>query len=54
MLFAGAACLMHLIDYLPQLPPPVARHALYTLTKALPPPATDLPEERAARDEEKI
>ncbi|HME24942.1 MAG TPA: hypothetical protein VKI44_27045 [Acetobacteraceae bacterium] len=41
---------MHLIDYLPQLPPPVARYALYTLTKALPPPDTDLPEERAARD----
>ena len=45
---------MSLIDALPLLPRPVARHTLFILTEALPPPLGDLPEERAARDESAI
>ena len=41
---------MALIDALPLLPRPIARHTLFILTGALPPPLGDLPEERAARD----
>jgi hypothetical protein len=43
-----------LIDALPLLPRPIARHTLFILTEALPPPLGDLPEERAARDESAI
>ena len=42
---------MSILDALPQLPRPVARHTLFILTEALPAPIGDLPEERAARDE---
>lgn len=45
---------MSLIDALPLLPRPIARHTLFILTEALPPPLGDLPEERAARDESAI
>jgi len=39
------------IDALPKLPPAIARHTLFLLMESLPPPLTDTPEERAARDE---
>jgi hypothetical protein len=39
------------IDALPKLPPAIARHTLFLLLESLPPPFTDAPEERAARDE---
>jgi hypothetical protein len=39
------------IDVLPKLPPAIARHTLFLLLESLPPPFTDAPEERAARDE---
>jgi hypothetical protein len=39
---------------LPNLPPAVARYTLFELTEGLPPPVTDMPEERAARDEAAI
>ncbi len=42
---------MSLIDALPLLPRPIARHTLFILTEALPPPLGDLPEERTPRDE---
>lgn len=42
------------IDCLPKLPPAIARHTLYLLVEALPEPLSDLPEERAARDEAAI
>ena len=42
------------IDALPDLAPAVARHTLFILTEALPPPLGDLAEERAARDEAAI
>ena len=45
---------MSITESLPNLPPSVARHTLYVLTEALPPPITDMPEERAARDETAI
>lgn len=45
---------MSLIDALPNLTPAIARHTLYILTGALPPPLSELPEERAARDEAAI
>ena len=38
-------------ESLPNLPPSVARHTLYLLTESLPPPISDLPEERVARDQ---
>jgi hypothetical protein len=40
-----------IIDALSNLPRPIARHTLFMLTEALPPPLGNLPEERAARDE---
>ena len=45
---------MSITESLPNLPPSVARHTLYVLTEALPPPITDIREERAARDEAAI
>jgi hypothetical protein len=45
---------MSITSSLPDLPPSVARYTLYTLTEALPPPVSDLPAERAARDEAAI
>src|SRR5271169_976750 len=42
------------IDLLPQLPPAIARHTLFLLLESLPPPLSDTPEERAARDEAAI
>jgi hypothetical protein len=45
---------MSLVDSLPNLPTAIARHTLYLLTEALPPPLSDLPEERAARDENAV
>jgi hypothetical protein len=36
---------------LPNLPPAIAREVFATLCAALPPPATDTPDVRAARDE---
>ena len=41
-------------DSLPQLPPAIARHTIFLLLESLPPPLSDLPEERAARDEAAI
>jgi hypothetical protein len=41
-------------DALPQLPPAIARHTIFLLLESLPPPLSDLPEERAARDEAAI
>ncbi len=45
---------MSITQSLPNLPPAIARHTLYLLTEALPPPISDIPEERAARDAEAI
>ncbi len=45
---------MSITQSLPNLPPAIARHTLYQLTEALPPPISDIPEERAARDEAAI
>jgi hypothetical protein len=45
---------MSVVQSLPNLPPAIARHTLYVLTEALPPPISNLPEERAARDEAAI
>ena len=42
---------MSYIDLLPQLPPSIARHSIFLLMESLPPPLSDAPEERAARDE---
>ena len=42
------------IDALPKLPPTIARHTVFLLMESLPPPLTDTPEERAARDEAAI
>ena len=42
---------MSILDALSDLPRPIARHTLFVLTEALPPPLGDLPEERIARDE---
>jgi hypothetical protein len=42
------------IDALPKLPPAIARHTVFLLMESLPPPLTDAPEERAARDEAAI
>lgn len=42
---------MSLIDALPKLPPAIARHTFFLLMESLPPPLSDAPEERAARDE---
>jgi hypothetical protein len=42
------------IDALPKLPPSIARHTLFLLLESLPPPISDAPEERAARDEAAI
>src|SRR5271166_7020033 len=39
------------IDALPKLPPAIARHTIFLLLESLPPPLSDAPEERAARDE---
>jgi hypothetical protein len=41
-------------DALPKLPPTIARHTVFLLMESLPPPLTDTPEERAARDEAAI
>ena len=41
-------------DALPKLPPTIARHTVFLLMELLPPPLTDTPEERAARDEAAI
>jgi hypothetical protein len=41
-------------DSLPQLPPSIARHTIFLLLESLPPPISDIPEERAARDEAAI
>jgi hypothetical protein len=45
---------MSVTQSLPNLPPAVARYTLFELTEGLPPPVTDMPEERAARDEAAI
>ena len=45
---------MSVTQSLPNLPPAVARYTLFELTEGLPPPVTDMPEERAARDEPAI
>ncbi len=45
---------MSITPPLPNLPPAIARHTLFLLTEALPPPISDIPEERAARDAEAI
>ena len=45
---------MSAIDALPQLPPAIARHTIFLLLESLPPPLSDIPEERAARDEAAI
>ena len=37
-------------DFLPQLPPDIARHTIFLLLEELPPPLSDTVEERAARD----
>ena len=42
------------LDSLPALPAAVARHTLYVLTGALPPPLSDFPEELSMRDEAAI
>lgn len=42
---------MSILDALSNLPQPIARHTLFMLTEALPPPLGNLPEERTARDE---
>ncbi len=42
---------MSLIDALPKLPPAIARHTFFLLMESLPPPLSDAPEERDARDE---
>jgi hypothetical protein len=45
---------MHTTESLSSVPSAVARDILHTLTGSLPPPATDTPEDRAARDEAAI
>src|SRR5271157_2277491 len=45
---------MHITETLPHLPPAVARQTFHALISALPPPITDSPEDRAARDGEAI
>jgi len=45
---------MSQIDSLPQLPPTIARHTIFLLLESLPPPLSDTPAERAARDEAAI
>ena len=45
---------MYHTDLLPQLPPSIARHTIFLLLESLPPPLSDIPEERAARDEAAI
>jgi hypothetical protein len=45
---------MHTTETLPNLPPAIARQIFHTLTATLPPPVTDTPEDRAARDEAAI
>jgi hypothetical protein len=45
---------MSVPETLSYLSPNVARHTLYVLTSLLPAPLTDLPEERAARDQAAI
>ena len=50
----SAAAHMSHTDSLPQLPPAIARHTIFLLLESLPPPLSDLPEERAARDEAAI
>ena len=45
---------MSSIDALPQLPPSIARHTIFLLLESLPPPLSDIPEERGARDEAAI
>ena len=42
------------IEALPKLPPAIARHTFFLLMESLPPPLSDAPEERAARDEAAI
>jgi hypothetical protein len=39
------------IEALPKLSPAIARHTGFLLIESLPPPLSDAPEERAARDE---
>jgi hypothetical protein len=41
---------MHITEALPQLPTAIARETLDTLIAVLPPPLTDTPHDRAARD----
>jgi hypothetical protein len=41
-------------DALPKLPPTIARHTFFLLMESLPPPLSDAPEERAARNEAAI
>jgi hypothetical protein len=45
---------MRVTAFLPNLPAAVARNVFATLTATLPPPVTDTPENRAARDEAAI
>jgi hypothetical protein len=45
---------MSVTQSLPNLSPAVARYTLFELTEGLPPPVTNMPEERAARDEAAI